>query len=216
MSSDTAFTIGELAQAAGVTTRTIRYYVAQGLLPPPHGGGRVASYGEGHLHRLELIKLLKQEYLPLNEIKALLACLDDDAVTGLLKEKRQPPPTPAPGAAKEYLQALLNPPAESSPLLRQIAADKAVRPSEPSPSARTPAAPSRSGRLARRSPVSAENARPDEATSSAQEAATEWQRYSLHPDVEVHVRQPPTDPTLSARLDNLLADIRRLFSKRYS
>src|SRR5438045_3652795 len=33
-------TIAELAARAGVTPRTIRYYVAEGLLPPPGGRGQ--------------------------------------------------------------------------------------------------------------------------------------------------------------------------------
>ena len=49
MSVVAVFTIGELAQVADVTTRTVRYYVEQGLIPPPRGGGRAASYGEEHL-----------------------------------------------------------------------------------------------------------------------------------------------------------------------
>ena len=215
MHADTTYSIGELAQAAGVTTRTIRYYVAQGLLPPPYGGGRVACYGEGHLHRLELIKLLKQEYLPLNEIKALLDGLNDDAVADLLEEKSQPPQA-APETAKEYLQALLDPPSKSSPLLRQVAAEKAGRPSEPPLPFRPHAAQPKGGPLARRSLVSAGTARLEEETARAHEAATVWHRYPLHPDVELHVRQPPTDPMLSSRLHLLIADVRRVFSKRNS
>ena len=110
MSTDANYTIGQLAQAAGVTRRTIHYYVAQGLLPPPQSGGRAASYSAKHLQRLELIKLLKQEFLPLHEIKALLDGLDDEAVQSLLSEKRAAAPTPARETAKEYLRALLHPP----------------------------------------------------------------------------------------------------------
>ena len=96
MGAGTTYTIGELARAADVTKRTIRYYVAQGLLPPPYGSGRAATYSSEHLYRLELIKLLKQEFLPLSEIKTLLDGLDDRAVRYLVSEKRQPPPAPAP------------------------------------------------------------------------------------------------------------------------
>jgi DNA-binding transcriptional MerR regulator len=196
------FTIGELAQAADVTTRTIRYYVAQGLLPPPYGGGRAASYGEQHLHRLELIKLLKQEFLPLNEIKALLYGLDDDAVRTLLQERRQRPPAPAPDTAKEYLRTLLNPDAKSPSLLRQTVARKAQSLSD-----QPLGVSAGSGLFARRSPV------PAEQVQISREDATAWQRYSLHPDVELHVRQPAQDAKLSTHLDRLVADIRRLIAK---
>lgn len=65
--------IGELAQRAGVTRRTIRYYVEIGLLPPPEGGGKAAVYGQGHLERLETIKGLQGYRLSLEEIRDRLA-----------------------------------------------------------------------------------------------------------------------------------------------
>ena len=37
------YSISELAEAAGVSTRTIRYYVSEGLLPPPVGSGTRTS-----------------------------------------------------------------------------------------------------------------------------------------------------------------------------
>ncbi len=210
MGATTTLTIGELAQAAGVTTRTIRYYVAEGLLPPPLGGGRAASYGDEHLQRLELIKLLKEEFLPLNEIRVLLAGLDDNAVRDLLSQKRQPPPPPAQETAKEYLQALLDPPAASPSLLRQAVKKKAHSLSSSSALAQPLFSLTRNRVGAQRAPVAKEAARQAAQPKSPQEPATVWQRYPLHPDVELHIRQPPSDMRLRAQLDRLIADIRRL------
>ncbi|WP_425303310.1 MerR family transcriptional regulator, partial [Nocardia wallacei] len=39
------YRVSELATAAGVGVRTVRYYQERGLLPPPRGGGRP---GRGH------------------------------------------------------------------------------------------------------------------------------------------------------------------------
>jgi DNA-binding transcriptional MerR regulator len=64
--------IAELAQRAGVTPRTIRYYVAEGLLPPPGGRGQRRAYGQQHLDRLDAIRQLKAAYLPLHEIRRRL------------------------------------------------------------------------------------------------------------------------------------------------
>jgi DNA-binding transcriptional MerR regulator len=64
--------IGELAQRAGVTRRTIRYYVEIGLLPPPEGAGKAAVYPQ-HLERLETIKALQGYRLSLDEIRDRLA-----------------------------------------------------------------------------------------------------------------------------------------------
>ena len=78
------YRIAELAQATGVTPRTIRYYVAEGLLPPPEGAGPAAVYDAGHRDRLELIGHLKDQYLPLKEIRRRLATLTDDEVRAWL------------------------------------------------------------------------------------------------------------------------------------
>jgi DNA-binding transcriptional MerR regulator len=65
--------IDELAQRAGVPSRTIRYYTQQELLPPPNLRGRVGFYDDAHLERLRLIKELQEKrYLPLNVIRSVL------------------------------------------------------------------------------------------------------------------------------------------------
>jgi DNA-binding transcriptional MerR regulator len=68
-----SFSIGELADRAGVTPRTIRYYVELGLLPPPAGTGNRATYGPEHMDRLLTIKKLQMRRLSLDEIRAFLA-----------------------------------------------------------------------------------------------------------------------------------------------
>lgn len=78
-------TIQELADKAEVTTRTIRYYVEQGVLPPP-GYGRPAEYTEEHVQRLALIKKLKEQYLPLDEIRDTLQRLSLTEVEQLVNE----------------------------------------------------------------------------------------------------------------------------------
>jgi DNA-binding transcriptional MerR regulator len=67
------FSIGELADRAAVTPRTIRYYVELGLLPSPSGTGNRAVYGREHLDRLMTIKKLQLGRLSLDEIRAYLA-----------------------------------------------------------------------------------------------------------------------------------------------
>jgi len=66
------YSIGELAEEAGVSTRTIRYYVSEGLLPPPVGAGPNSRYTDAHLRQLGIIGRLKEQYLPLREIRRLL------------------------------------------------------------------------------------------------------------------------------------------------
>ena len=65
--------IDDLAQRAGVPTRTIRYYTQQGLLPSPKLEGRVGYYDETHLDRLRLIKELREKrFLPLAVIRSVV------------------------------------------------------------------------------------------------------------------------------------------------
>ncbi len=69
---DRTFNLRELCREADVTERTVRYYIKEGLLPPPSGSGPFSRYTSEHWLRLQFIKRLKDEYLPLSEIKNLL------------------------------------------------------------------------------------------------------------------------------------------------
>jgi DNA-binding transcriptional MerR regulator len=101
MAQATLYTIGQLAELAGVTPRTIRYYTAEGLLPRPDARGQYALYGEEHLLRLQLVAQLKETYLPLAEIKARIENLDDTQIRVLLDDHRESLAPPA--SAADYL-----------------------------------------------------------------------------------------------------------------
>ena len=63
------YKVSELADKAGVTKRTIHYYISKGLLLPPEGSGVNSLYTDEHLERILLIKKLQAEYMPLNKIR---------------------------------------------------------------------------------------------------------------------------------------------------
>src|SRR5688572_6229537 len=65
--------IDELADAAGLTRRGIRFYVQQRLLPAPHGVGRGKHYDASHLERLGRIRELQVAGHSLEEIRHILA-----------------------------------------------------------------------------------------------------------------------------------------------
>jgi len=67
--SPTPLDLPDLADRAGVSIRTVRYYIQQGLLQEPEARGPGAHYTEEHLDRLLLIKRLQKEHLPLAEIR---------------------------------------------------------------------------------------------------------------------------------------------------
>ncbi|MCC6857517.1 MAG: MerR family transcriptional regulator [Bryobacterales bacterium] len=64
-------TLAEIAEASGLPARTIRFYIARGLLRGPVKGGRAAAYTEEHLERLEEIKSLQARGSTLAEIARL-------------------------------------------------------------------------------------------------------------------------------------------------
>ncbi len=80
--------IGEFAEQAGVTPRTIRYYEGLGLLGPNEREGQGFRYYTGaELSRLKKIDWLKQLGLRLEEIGEVLPLYCDDP-TGLRGKQR--------------------------------------------------------------------------------------------------------------------------------
>ncbi len=83
VSAERRWTLAELAEESGVPPRTIRYYIARGLLEGPLERGRKAAYGERHLERLRKIRELQEQGLPL----AVIAhALDGKDAAGSLPE----------------------------------------------------------------------------------------------------------------------------------
>jgi DNA-binding transcriptional MerR regulator len=76
--------MGELAERAGVSVTTIKFYIREGLLPPPpvKTGRTMAYYDQRYLDRLLAIRRLREEhYLPLRVIRAVLAERGDGPLT---------------------------------------------------------------------------------------------------------------------------------------
>lgn len=72
-------TVDELAAAADIPVRRIRFYAGKKLLPPPRLEGRTGLYGPAHLARLHLIAELQEAGYTLAAIEEVLADLPDDA-----------------------------------------------------------------------------------------------------------------------------------------
>jgi len=64
--------IGELADSAGLSRRAIRFYVQQGLIPPPLGRGRGRHYDSTHLDQLRRIGELQSAGHSLDAIRRIL------------------------------------------------------------------------------------------------------------------------------------------------
>ena len=98
----TTFDLAELSDRAGVSQRTVRYYIQQGLLPSPETRGPGAHYTAEHLDRLRLIRRLQREHLPLAEIRRRLEELDPAEIRELLGAERPV------GSAKDYIRGVLS------------------------------------------------------------------------------------------------------------
>jgi DNA-binding transcriptional MerR regulator len=64
------FSVDELADLGGVSRRTVRYYVQEGLLPTPLGVGRGRHYDQSHLDRLLRVKAEQEAGRSLDDIRA--------------------------------------------------------------------------------------------------------------------------------------------------
>ena len=205
---DDPYTIADLARLAGVTPRTVRYYVAQGLLPSPEAAGPGTRYSEGHLARLRLIRQLQREHLPLAEIRGRLASLGDEEVRALVGAQEEARPPAAPAQALAYVQDLM---ARTGVQPRVSAAHEAAAPyraryepivpdafpTRPAPG--DPVAPSPEPLTPW--PGDLRPMPPDRST---------WERHALSPDVELHVRRP-LDRRTNKRVDQLIRIARELF-----
>ena len=180
------YAIGELAEQADVSTRTVRYYVEQGLLPSPGSRGRSAKYGRGHLDRIQLIKRLQAEHLPLAEIRQQLEALTDEQVAALLQEATEPPP----GSPLEYVRGLLGAKEPRPPYRNRSPFDLAAADSVSEPLASMSA------------PASAFASAPGYDRSR-------WDRVQIGRDVEIHIRRPLSREQ-NRRVDELIEIARNL------
>jgi DNA-binding transcriptional MerR regulator len=195
------FDLNELAAAAGVTPRTIRYYVQQGLLPSPELRGPGTRYERAHLDRLHLIRRLQRQHLPLAEIRRRLERLDDDGVREALRATLEEPPH---SSALEYVRGVLSKQSE--------------RPARPPPSSAPPASALLD--LSSVTPFAASAAAapdlaaaPVPSSAPARRAArSTWERLTLAPDIELHVRRPLSREQ-NRLVDRLVETARQFFAE---
>lgn len=153
---------GAARQGRGTVTelpdeRTVRYYLAEGLIPAAEEKQGTASvFGFRHLLQLLVVKKLQAEGLPIRAIRELVAGKTERQLERLLGTAEQGPAqgSAARGEALGYLESLLQ---------------------------KSPSAPLPSSVPARSSPPSAPPA------SSSAAAHETWARVELEPGLELHV-----------------------------
>jgi len=188
----------ELARAAGVTPRTIRYYVQQGLLPTP-GRGPGTKYDRAMVERLQLIKDLQRKHLPLSEIRRHLEALDDDAVRLALGSPRS-----FPGSHAAEL------PLSDSALRYVHSAHASPEHSVGEPLPQTNVERLRAPELYESPPaLSAANVSAD---AKWQVTKSTWERVRLSTDVELNIRRPLSREQ-NKQVDELIEAARKIFSE---
>ena len=114
------YRIGELARLAGVSPRTIDYYIGLGLLSPvKRSEGNYRLYDDETLERIRRIEQLKAQKFTLEEIKEKFAALNrvtpDEQVTRKLAD------------LQEHLVRLEREVKELEPVLEQLKPQQAKR-----------------------------------------------------------------------------------------
>jgi DNA-binding transcriptional MerR regulator len=195
--------LADLAAASGIEARTIRSWVAQGLLPAPLNRGPTARYPAETLERLLAIRTMRDTLgMPLSEIRKELLVASTDQIQAYASRaqdlRRELAPTqersPQPSAALDYISSLRSRTkvsAEASPVL-------ALR--------EEPMQPQGFGALEHR----LGQGRPDPARKAR---AEEWLRIPITPDLELTVRAP-LDAEQRVRLERCADLIRDILQGR--
>ncbi|HEY0082544.1 MAG TPA: MerR family transcriptional regulator [Pyrinomonadaceae bacterium] len=164
--------------------RTLRYYLAEGLLSPAaEKQGTASVFGYLHLLQLLVVKKLQSEHLPIRKIKELVDGRTERELERLLGLDAK---AGGKNEAHSYLEKLLT---------------RSASPSAPAPRSQTLASPATGP------------ARPAPNLSAAKHAApagqATWARVEIEPGLELHVRgdyAPPIETKGVRRLTRLILD----------
>jgi DNA-binding transcriptional MerR regulator len=185
------FLINELAKKAGVSVRTIRYYMAQDLLQAPKTRGRYARFNKNHLDRLELIKNLKDLHMTLAEIKGLIETIGEQKILDQLEKDE--PSFLEPHLFTAELKMEKSGSAALDYLARISSSQKLFQAKE---SARIPSPPRQTGRR----------------TAETSPSQQTWERVQLAPGVELNYLSSFDTENL-ARIQQLIEDSKKLFEQ---
>ena len=176
------FDLAQLAERASVSQRTVRYYIQQGLLPSPETRGPGAHYTAEHLDRLRLIRRLQREHLPLAEIRKRLEELGPSEIRALLARSPERPRKDA----REYIRGVLS---GGEPMMRPHAMRESA-----------------SG-LFEEPRDHAQRGKPWKPRPRGQ-----WDRISLTPDIELHIRRPQSREQ-NRQIERLMEAARHIFEE---
>jgi DNA-binding transcriptional MerR regulator len=188
------YTLAEIADVTGLSPRTVRYYVAQGLAPAPGRQGSATRYPRSTLDRLRLAAGMRDANVPLAEIRRRLAALSDTEVAALVDTPR----------SSVVLEAVIPAFTESWSSDRAIAWLK--RPSVTgSPTADVDDRAWFPARRDERATLEKRGLGPEARPGPRLGERSQWERIAISQDIELHVRRPlgPRDNRLVSRLVEL-------------
>lgn len=215
--------------------RTVRYYIQQGLVDRPHGSaGTAALYGYRHLLQLVAVKVLQGQYMPMERIREAIGGLENRELEMQLANWAATPRemwVSSPGDWKErrlrgWASAL------GTRVRRALSAEeqdeelqsrqaRSVDVTQTLKRLSEPYAEQDDADLTVGSVVFEQrmrNEEPDGAAVDAPEPSSGesqgWQRYELHPGVELHVREGATLPASPSFLSALASRLRAILSRR--
>ncbi len=162
------YSIADVAALTDTPVRTVRYYIAQGLLPSPGRTGPAARYDDAFVTRLRAIRRLQEAHQPLSVIRVALDGLDEDGLRDVLERPEVTPPD----SAGDYVRRLLG----ESP---HAAAGE-------QPTLYRAAAPMAASAAAHLGDADASGS----AVGPTAGGRSHWERIVLAPGVEIHVRRP--------------------------
>jgi DNA-binding transcriptional MerR regulator len=190
--SPTDYSIADVSALTDTPVRTVRYYIAQGLLPSAGRTGPAARYDDTFVARLRAIRMLQEAHLPLSVIQTTLQGLDEAEMLEVVERPEQVPAD----SASDYVRRLLGD--GSGPAARE---QRAIYPGAASMAA--PGAPALPAQIRAFAEPVAEPAGPDR---------SHWERIVVAPGVELHIRRPQS--RISTRqVERLVAFAAQLFQK---
>jgi len=184
----------DLEQIRGTVTsvpdeRTIRYYLAEGLIQSSEERQGTASvFGYLQVLQLVAVKKLQAEHLPIRKIRELVDGKNEQELETLLGVGAQSGSRANDSEAKRYLESLL------APSMSKVSGSNARA-----------AAP----RSAPMMTAAAQQAIP----APVAEQTAVWQRLEIEPGLELHIRSDYTPPTTSARTRSLADRIRSAMNR---
>jgi DNA-binding transcriptional MerR regulator len=203
------YTLDELAKKSGLSLRTLRFYMQEGLLQGPDSRGKFARYSSQHLERLALIQRLKSMRLPLQEIRQILDGMSPEEIQQFCQKEGQPDAAVHPlQAAESAHYSIAEEGSSALDYLKNLEQAWGKIPTHadlrsPAPAASQPSATLRPKFL----PPSPVPGQPDQEP---------WRRYVIIDGVELQVRgQAPADGEDLARiLEEFARKIRRNKSQK--